>query len=199
MIDRRWIVALVVATAAFGLALLLRERIDPWLATATAAGISATCAVWALGRHRLRTLLAVDARGLGAAALLGVALVFATHLAFRIAAPWLGPHVSGLYASIDTVVPHPVQATITFLVVIVEELIWRGCAFAKRSSPRWAAFAVVLYAIPEVVGGEWILVLAAIGLGTVLVLQRVRTGRILDGMVTHAIWSLAIFVVVPLA
>jgi len=31
------------------------------------------------------------------------------------------------------------------------------------------------------------------------VLQRVRTGRILDGMVTHAIWSLAIFVVFPFA
>ena len=199
MTDRRSVVAVVVATLAFGLALLFRDRFDPWLATAAAAVISAACAVWALGHRRLRALFAIDARGLCMAALLGVVLVLATHLVFRLAAPWLGSRVSGLYASIDTVVPHPVQAMVTFAVVIVEELVWRGCAFVRRSSPRWAAIAVGLYAIPQIVGGEWMLVLAAIGLGTVLAIQRVRTGRILDGLVTHAIWSLAIFVVVPLA
>jgi uncharacterized protein len=197
--ERRAVVAVAVATLAFGAALWLRERVDPWLATATAAVLSGAIAVGALGRARLRTLFAVDARGLAGAVALGGALVLATHLAFRLAAPWLGPHVRGLYASIDTVVPRGAQAAITFGVVVVEELVWRGCAFAGERSRRGAVGAVVLYALPQMTGGEWVMVLAALGLGTVFAIQRMRTGRLLDALVTHAIWSLAIFVVIPLA
>ena len=199
MTERRSVIAVAVATVAFGAALWLRERVDPWLATATAAVIAGAIAVWALGRERLRGLFAVDARGLAGAAALGGALVLATHLAFRLAAPWLGPQVRGLYASIDTVVPRAAQAAITFGVVVVEELVWRGCTFAGERLPRRAVGAVVLYVIPQIMGGERVLVLAALGLGTVFTIQRVRTGRLLYGLVTHAIWSLAIFVVVPLA
>ena len=199
MTERRSVIAVAVATVAFGAALWLRERVDPWLATATAAVIAGAIAVWALGRERLRGLFAVDARGLAGAAALGGALVLVTHLVFRLAPPWLGPHVRGLYASIDTVVPRAAQAAITFGVVVVEELVWRGCTFAGERLPRRAVGAVVLYVIPQIMGGERVLVLAALGLGTVFTIQRVRTGRLLDGLVTHAIWSLAIFVVVPLA
>ena len=221
MIERRAIIAVVAATGAFGVALWLRGRVDPWLGTATAAAVGGTLAVWALGRRRLRVLLAVDGRGLALAAALGVALVIATHVGFQIAAPWLGPHVRGLYASIDTVVPHQAQAAITFMVVVAEELVWRGCALSVASavalpvassvdevavslppsrSSSWVVFtSVVLYAIPQILGGEWVLVLAALCLGTVFAIQRVRTRRLLDALLTHAIWSLAIFVVFPLA
>jgi hypothetical protein len=196
-------IAVAVATIAFGAALYVRDRVDPWPVTAVAAAVSGAVAVWALGRRRLRALFAVSPRGLAAAAAIGLALVAATHLAFAIAAPWLGPHVRELYASIDSAVPRAVQAAITFAVVVVEELVWRGCALpaagAPRPSPRQLAIAVALYALPQVVGGEWLLVVAALAVGSVFAVQRARTGRLLEPLVSHAIWSLAIFVVVPLA
>ncbi len=198
MIERRPTIAVGVATVAFGAALALRERLDPWLVTGAAAAIGGLIAIWALGARRLRALFAVNLRGIAVAAALGVALVIATHAVFRVVAPLVGSHVRGLYVSIDTVVPREIQATIALAVVIVEELVWRGCAFALAGHRRMPVIAVGLYALPQLAGGEWMLVAAALGLGAVLAVQRMRTGRLLEPLVTHAIWSLAIFVVVPL-
>jgi len=199
-IDRRAVLAVVVGTAAFGVALALRERIDPWLATAAAAAVATGVAAWALGRARLAALLAVDGRGALGAALLGALLVGATHLAFRLVPPALGHHVASLYASIDVATPRAARAALTRAVVLAEELVWRGCALALVAAPRRAsaALAVALYALPQLASGEWLLLVAALGLGTLFAVQRLRSGRLVEPLITHAIWSVAIFVVVPL-
>jgi len=86
---------------------------------------------------------------------------------------------------------------------VAEELVWRGAAIAitagRLTRAGTGVVAVLLYAIPQIIGGEWILVLAAMGLGAVFTLQRLASERLIEPLVTHAIWSVAIFVAFPLA
>ncbi|MEO7327765.1 MAG: CPBP family glutamic-type intramembrane protease, partial [Minicystis sp.] len=187
-------------TVAFGTALSLRAHLDPWLATAAAAALATAAAALALGRARLAALFARDAREAAGAALLGIVLVGATHLAFRLVPASLAHHVAGLYASIDVATPRAARAALTLAVVVAEELVWRGCALALASAPRpaSAALAVALYALPQLAGGEWLLLVAAVALGALFTAQRLRSGGLLAPLITHAIWSIAIFVLLPL-
>lgn len=198
----RAVVAIAVATIGFSAALLLRQRWDPWLCTAVAATLSIVASAWALGEHRLRELLRFDARGAALAVALGLALVIATHVVFRAVSHLLGDHVRSLYVSIDVATPRVTLMAITLGVVLAEELVWRGAAVAlasrQSSRARTAALAVALYVIPQLIGGEWILVLAATGLGIVFTLQRLVSDRLIDPLITHAIWSVSIFVAFPL-
>jgi uncharacterized protein len=72
----------------------------------------------------------------------------------------------------------------------------RACA---RSFVAIGAFSVVLYMLPQLAGGVVLLMVAAAVLGTVFAAQRLRTGRLTEPLLTHAVWSIAIFVVMPLA
>ncbi len=195
-------IALGVATLAFGIALALRGRIDPWVSTAAAAVLALALAGWALGRARITQLFAISVPGAVFASGLGVALVVVTHVVYGLVPIELRDETRSLYATIDGGIPRPVLALITFGVVVAEELVWRGVALELvKRQPRWVAgaAAVGLYVLPQLVGGAWLLVLAAIGLGSLLTLLRQLTGRITEPLLTHAIWSVSIFVVYPLA
>ncbi len=195
-------IALVVATICFGLALALRDRFDPWRSTALAAVLALGLSVWALGRARLARLFALAPVGAGLAIALGGGLVVATHVVFELVPAELRNETRTLYAAIDVGIPRPLLALITTGVVLAEELVWRGVALelVTRRSPRLAGLlAIGLYVVPQLLGGAWLLVLAAVGLGTVFTVQRQVTGRLTDPLLTHAIWSVSIFVLVPLA
>jgi hypothetical protein len=183
----------------FSLALALRTRVDPWLATAIAAGAAIPLAVWALGRATLARLLHATARDIGLALALGVALVVATHAAYLVLPSAIRHEIDVLYGSIAGTIPTPVLAAITAMVVVAEELIWRGVAL-ELGTPRATAplVAVALYVVPQLGGSAWLLVLAALGLGSLFTWQRTATGSLVSPLVTHAIWSISIFVLVPL-
>jgi len=197
-------VTIAVATTAFALALALRDTVDPWRSTAAAAISGIVLSAWALG-PRLRGLLAIDRRGLGVAAGLGVALVAATHAAFqavRYLSPDLAIAVRGLYLSIDLGASRLALAVLTIVIVIGEELVWRGVAVELvRARPRLTAGAisVALYVLPQLPGHVPVLIAAATGLGAIFAAQRLVTGRLTDAIVTHAIWSVAVFVVIPVS
>jgi uncharacterized protein len=196
-------VTLVIATCAYGIALVLRDQTDPWRTTALAATISIALAVWTLGRKTL-ALFAFKLRGALSAAALGIVLVIATHAGFRvveIVSPVLAASIRTLYSSVDVGTGRITLVALTFLVVTGEELIWRGVAIelAGAASPVAAgARSVVLYALPQLAGGVPLLMIAAVALGALFAAQRLRTGRLTEPLLTHAIWSIAIFVVVPL-
>ena len=111
--------------------------------------------------------------------------------------------VTGLYFHISQTAP-PTALLVLFIVLIViaEELVWRGVAFVllgdHRSRAQLIVISTVLYALPQLIGGSWVLVCAALSLGTLLGLQRARSGRLTEAMITHAVWSVAIFGLVPL-
>ena len=197
-------ITLGVATVAFAAALALREYVDPWRSTALAAVSGIALSAWTLG-PRLRGLFATTARGVAAAVVLGVALVAATHLGFQVlgyASPALAVTVRGLYLSIDLGASRLALAALTTIIVIGEELIWRGVAIdavRMRSKLAVGASSVALYVLPQLPGHVPVLIVAATGLGAIFAAQRLVTGRITDAMVTHAIWSVAVFVVLPVS
>lgn len=200
----RAIVALVVGTASFALALTLRERFDPWRSTALAAAASIVAGAWSVGPE-LRERLALPPRAALFAIALGVVLVIATHLAFAVVqrvSPDLAFTIRGLYASIDVGESRIVLTLVTAIVVVAEELIWRGAAFrlsARRPAPASvAAGSVVLYMLPQLASHAPLLVVAAAGLGTLFAVQRHVTGRLTDALLTHLVWSCSVFVLFPL-
>ncbi|MCX5742926.1 MAG: type II CAAX endopeptidase family protein [Proteobacteria bacterium] len=201
----RGAITLVVTTLGFAVALALRARVDPWQSTAVAAIVGIALAVWTLGA-RLRPLFAIPPRAAVGAIGLGLGLVVATHLAFRgvvAASPSLAAAVRALYVSVAVETSPILLFLLTTIVVIGEELVWRGVAIeqfaAGRSRFAVAAISVALYVLPQLAGGVPLLILAATGLGGLFAAQRLRTGRLADALLTHAVWSLSVFVVVPLA
>lgn len=57
---------------------------------------------------------------------------------------------------------------------------------------------MALYVVPQLVGGVPLLIVAATLLGSLFAAQRLVTGRLADALLTHVLWSVAVFVVVPL-
>jgi len=179
--------------------------VDPWRSTAAAAAVSIALSAWALG-PRLRGLFAITVRGAMVAVGLGVGLVAATHLGFqliRMVSPGLAAAVGGLYASIDLGASRPILALVTVIIVIGEELVWRGVAIdvisERRSRLEVGAASVALYVLPQLPGHVPVLIAAATVMGGVFAAQRILTGRVTDPVLTHAIWSVAVFVVFPVS
>jgi len=60
------------------------------------------------------------------------------------------------------------------------------------------SISVALYVLPQLAGGVPLLIVAATLLGALFAAQRLVSGRLTDALLTHAVWSVAVFVVVPL-
>ena len=56
----------------------------------------------------------------------------------------------------------------------------------------------MLYVLPQLAGGVPLLIVAATLLGALFATQRLVTGRLVDPLLTHVVWSVSVFVVVPL-
>jgi len=98
-------------------------------------------------------------------------------------------------------------AALAALVIVLatspsEEVLWRGAVFARltrRYGPGWrpVAATTVLYALFVGLSGSLILPLAALVCGTVWARQRQVTGSLVPSMVSHALWSLLMFLWIP--
>ncbi len=83
-----------------------------------------------------------------------------------------------------------------------EEVLWRGAVFARltrRYGPGWrpVAATTVLYALFVALSGSLVLPLAALICGAVWARQRQVTGSLVPSMVSHALWSLLMFLYIP--
>lgn len=195
--------SLAVGIALFGITMATRDAVNPWLSNAAVALVVGSVAAVLLG-PRLRTLFAFRPGPVLVAAALGAVMVGLTHLGYRIAAaasPALGQTVEGLYGDISDAPNRAVTVGLVIAIVVTEELLWRGLAvelLGRRASPAWiAAAAVALYALPQIIGGSAILVCAAVVLGLVFTIQRLITARLTEPVVTHAIWGVSVFALVP--
>ena len=202
--QRRW-TAVLVATAGFTLALVAKDVVNVWLLTGLAAAVSIGLAAWSDGR-RLAALLRPRKRDLAAGAGAGVALVVATHVLYPLAAelvPAFGRLVEFLYADIS-VPPGPRAALpLTAVVVLAEEVIWRGVLMEElrhryRHRRVRVIMATLLYAVPHMLAGIPVLVVAAVTMGAAWTLLRLATGRLVAPLVCHMVWSMTIFAVWPL-
>lgn len=195
-----WI-AFALALAALSASLAFRDMISVWASTAIAAAIGIAATLFA-SRLSLRTSPRWIALGIGA----GLAMAIATHVLYPVGValvPGLEREVEALYAELHAPPGPRAAIPILLLVVLAEELVFRGLlvAILARWGMKPAATVVVataLYAVPQLAGGEPVLIALALVCGAVWTWQRVISGTIWAPLITHTLWDLIVFVLVPL-
>jgi membrane protease YdiL (CAAX protease family) len=87
------------------------------------------------------------------------------------------------------------------LVVLAEELAWRGLAidlFSKRFGPlRAVLISALLYVLPQVALGSPLLMIVALLCGLLWGTLRVRFGGLAAPFIAHLVWDLLVFVLYP--
>jgi uncharacterized protein len=115
----------------------------------------------------------------------------------------LWPRVEQVAVLVRTAAPGPVAALlILFVTSPAEEVLWRGAVFGRlagRLGPGWQAVAgtTLLYALFVALSGNLTLPLAACVCGAVWARQRQVTGSLVPGVISHATWALATFLLLP--
>jgi uncharacterized protein len=115
----------------------------------------------------------------------------------------LWPRVQDVADLAKTSVPGPLAALVIVLGTSPsEEVLWRGAVFARltrRYRPGWrpVAATTLLYGLFVGLSGSLVLALAALVCGAVWARQRQVTGSIVPGLVSHALWSLLMFLYIP--
>lgn len=91
---------------------------------------------------------------------------------------------------------------IIFLLVLVEEMIWRGLLFdmlqEKLSGLTLVGVATLLFPIPHVLTGNLVLGLAAFGLGLVCNGLRYRFDNLVAPVIAHFSWNLWVMIFFPI-
>lgn len=199
-------IATLGASALYAGGIALGVAGNVWLATGAAAALSAGLVVWAAPPgwwHQLVPTWRPIAIGIAA----GVLMALATHAGFRLAllilVPELEAQAGELYGQLDDWPGRPAAALILALVVLAEELVWRGLAVdllrPRLSAPLVVLAAAALYAIPQLATGSPLVVLLGLGCGMIWTTERLITGSLVAPLATHLVWDLAIFIVWPVA
>ena len=199
----RYILALCVV--AFCVAMGLRETVNIWLGTGTAA-LVAVALLRLSGNANALSLRAVSGGGVALGLAVGVAMSIATWVLYPISAelvPAIQAEVPKLYALLRQP-PGPVWAfPVLVLVVAAEELVWRGLAIdvlgKTGKTLRPVLLSSLIYMLPQVAFRSPLLVLVAFVCGMVWGLLRVRTGGLAAPLVAHLVWDILVFVLFPVA
>jgi membrane protease YdiL (CAAX protease family) len=199
----RYILALCVV--AFCVAMGLRETVNIWLGTGTAA-LVAIALLRVSGNANALSLRAVSRTGAALGLAVGVAMSIATWVLYPISAelvPAIQAEVTKLYALLRQP-PGPVWAfPVLVLVVAAEELVWRGLAIdvlgKTGKTLRPVLLSSLIYMLPQVAFRSPLLVLVAFVCGMVWGLLRVRTGGLAAPLVAHLVWDILVFVLFPVA
>ena len=197
------VTVLALCIGAFCLAMGLREVLNIWIGTGSAAVISI------LLLHRVSSPPSLQAnedpvRSGIAGLLVGLVMSMATWALYPISidfVPAIGVEVPKLYGLLRQF-PGPVWAfPVLVLVVAAEELVWRGLAidlFSKSFGASGAVlFASLVYVLPQIAFRSPLLVIVALLCGLVWGALRVRTQGLVAPLVAHLTWDLLVFVLFP--
>lgn len=196
---------MALATLLFGTALWFRGGPWLWVASAVAGAVSLAAAFAA--HPRCLTGLATPSTERVVHGVLGAALmIVGTYAAYYLAA-WVAPELVAeamlLNEALDAPPGRWAALPVVVLVVAAEEVVWRGLAVelvarpGRRESVVWAA-ALGLYVLPQLVGGSFVLILLAAVAGGVWTAQRLYYGNLVTPFLTHLLWDVMVFVVLPL-
>lgn len=156
-----------------------------------------------LSSAHVRQALVPRARDVALGIALGALSLVATHVLFPVFArvwPPIGDEVAHLYA-----VAHVTPAVLVpvALIVLAEELLWRGAlprALARDLSPATAALlSTASYTAAQLGAGSWLLALAALGLGALWMACALWTRSLVASVLAHAVWTLGVLGFWPLA
>jgi membrane protease YdiL (CAAX protease family) len=115
----------------------------------------------------------------------------------------LWPRIQSVVDLTRTTAPGGLAAlVIVFATSPSEEVLWRGAVFARltrRYGPGWRPVVLTALAYAFFVGlsGSLVLPLAALVCGLVWARQRQVTGSLVPSLVSHALWSLLMFLYIP--
>ena len=197
--------ALAISTLLFGVALWFRGSDLLWLVSGLTGAASLALAFWA--HPRCLAGLATPTVGRVLRGVAGaVVMAIGTYVAYGIAAttaPDLVAQANVLYDALDAPPGRWLALPVVALVVAAEEVVWRGLGVELVSAagrPKWVvwAFALALYVVPQLVGGSVVLILLATVAGGVWTAQRLWEGNVVTPFVTHLVWDVIVFVLVPL-
>jgi membrane protease YdiL (CAAX protease family) len=175
-----------------------------WIGNLIAGIVGVVFGAWAI--QQTQTLFFTHwKRDLALGFAVGLLLVLLTQLASRaliLRIPFARQELARLYSLLETP-PGPVISTpILLLVVLAEELVFRGAvttALARRfSSTLPAVISTTLYTIPLLASGSWLLPLVGITLGSVWTVLRQRSQGLTASLISHAMFSVATFVWLPI-
>lgn len=152
----------------------------------------------------LQPLLLVQRSGLVFGFVAGAVMIAATYLLYPLAAglfPGLATGTQQLYQLLNSG-PGLVHLVLLPLVIVGEEVVWRGL-FQTIASRRLGAAGGVLvtaltYAAVHAPIGAPLLTLVAFCCGVYWSLIRARTNSLLPGLVSHLAWDAVVMVLFPL-
>jgi hypothetical protein len=197
---------LVVATttAALMLALSPGSRLGLWAGTSVAGAVGLGAAMWH-ALPGLAELLRPTLRSAGLGVLGGAVMALLTHLLYPLAVamiPDVADQALVLYHRLDSPPGRVAAIPIVLLVVMAEELVWRGIAYAQLrrhlGRPAAVAVATLIYAVPQLASGTWLLPALALTCGAVWTTQRAVSGNLVVPLLTHFTWNLLVMVAFPL-
>lgn len=175
-----------------------------WLGTGIAALLGLTGSVLS-ARTDLAAQVKPTSKRIAQGLIGGLAMAAATHLVYPWAValvPSVAAEAGALYTRLDAPPGKLMALPIVAAVVLAEELVFRGLAYGqlRKRFPMAPAIAlsVLLYAVPQVASGSWLLPLLAIGCGLVWTLQRAISGNLVVPTLTHFVWDLMVMVLFPL-
>jgi membrane protease YdiL (CAAX protease family) len=191
-------VAAIAIVAGWLLGAALARTVGLWIGLGLPAILLATATVIRCGRdldgwH-------VSGRGLALGGVVGVVMTIATLALFEpvtALVPALRTDTAGLYAALGH--PRPMTALVLLpLIVICEEIVWRGAVFQALSSRlAWAAAAMtgsLLYAAVHAPIGSPVLLLTCLAAGLCWNALRAWTTSLPAVILAHLIWDASVLI-----
>lgn len=181
-----------------------RQVFNFWWSMAVAAVFFIVVATWQQGLPF--TLKEVNVRtvflGLAAAAAL-YGIFWAGNIISRWLFSFAGGQIAAVYGNKAQTSPYLIAFLLLFLIGPAEEIFWRGYIQA-RFSARWGEGVGLLcgataYSLVHIWSANLILMLAALTGGLFWGWLYSRTGSLVPGLISHAVWDVAIFILFPLA
>jgi hypothetical protein len=175
-----------------------------WVGMALAAGCLATLALF-IDRKNLREIYAFRpshlALGVGAAAFL-YAVFWVGDAVSAFLFDFARPQVGDIYARKTGLPTWAIGVLLLLWIGPAEEVFWRGFV-QRRLAGRWGAVpgfvvASLIYAGVHVVALNFMLFMAALICGLFWGAVYLKTRSVWPGIVSHALWDVAVFVLFPI-
>lgn len=196
---------LVLCVLAFCVAMGLREQVNIWLGTGAAA-LTSLVLLRSFFASRSDGMWQVTRRDMLVGIGTGVVMSLATWALYPVSGelvPQIHTEVPKLYAMLRQT-PGPVAAfPVLVLVVLAEEMVWRGLAIdvfaCGQPGIRAVLLSAVVYTFPQIAFRSPLLVVVALACGLVWGALRVRTRGLVAPLLAHLTWDLLVFVLFPVA
>ena len=114
---------------------------------------------------------------------------------------WVMPQIEAIYGTRAQLDPRLIAVLLVGIIAPFEEIFWRGLVLDKllgvTSGKRALAMAIGLYCLVHIWAFNPMLLVAALVLGAHWSYLYYRFRSLVPGLISHAVWDVAIFVLLP--